>query len=55
MCETLHFSLFNKLRVNRPGSPKMLGAVIGLFAFGPLAFGIAVVISTAGALVVIAI
>ena len=55
MCETLHFSLFNKLRVNRPGSTKMLGALIGLLAFGPLAFGIPVVISTVGALLVIAI
>ena len=55
VCETLHFALFNKLRVNRPGSTKMLGALVGLLAFGPLAFGIAVVISTAGALVVITI
>ena len=33
----------------------MLGALIGLLAFGPLAFGIAVVISTTGALVVITV
>ena len=44
VCETLHFALFNKLRVNRPGSTKMLGALIGLLAFGLLALGIAVVL-----------
>ena len=44
LCVTLHFALFNKLRVNPPGSTKMLGALIGLLTFGLLSLGIAVVL-----------